>query len=123
MPSGRRGHGVGRGWQSVTAALLSLSMGCAAPSDPEQRALVMDVASEMVDCHGFIEQKCLRVSMGPGGPWILFYEQIAGFTFEPGFEYTLRVERRAIPPVPDGSSFSWRLLEVLRKVPAVGGEA
>jgi hypothetical protein len=106
----------------ANAALLSLALGCSGPAEPEQRVLMMDVGSELVDCHGFIEQQCLRVSIGPGGPWILFYEQIEGFTFEPGFEYTLRVERQAIPPVLDGSSFRWRLLDVLRKVPAAGME-
>ena len=123
MPEGSRAHGFTYARRSIVGALLSLAVGCAAPSEPEQRALLMDVGSELVDCHGFVAQKCLRVSIGPGGPWILFYEQIEGFSFEPGFEYTLRVERRAIAPLQDGSSFSWRLLEVLRKVPAVGSEA
>lgn len=108
--------------RSIAAAFLALALGCAGPSEPDQRAIVMAVDSELVDCEGFVAQKCLRVSMGPGAPWTLFYDQIEGFAFEPGFEYILRVERLTLPPVQDGSRFAWRLSKVMRKVPAVGGE-
>ena len=123
MADGKRARGFWNVRRFVAAALLSLAPGCSGPSEPEQRVLVMDVAPELVDCHGFMDQQCLRVSIGPGGPWILFYEQIEGFSFEPGFEYTLRVERQAIPPLLDGSSFRWRLLDVLRKAPVAGAES
>ncbi len=105
-------------WMAI--ALLALGLGCAGPSEPVRSDLVMDVASEQVDCHGFIARKCLRVSIGPEGPWVLFYDQIDGFVFEPGYDYTLRVERTKIRPMQDGSAFAWRLLEVMRKTPAVG---
>lgn len=123
MPAGTQ---VGKPMQrrrSIAVALLSLALGCTGPSGPDQRALTMDVGSELVDCHGFVAQQCLRVSMGPGSPWVLFYDRIEGFDFEPGFEYTLRVERRSVRPLQDGSAFTWRLLEVVRKVPAVGSGA
>ena len=122
MADGRRVLGPMRSRLSFAAALLLLVLGCAGPSEPEQRAVTMDIASELVDCHGFVAQKCMRVSIGPGGPWVLFYDQIEGFTFEPGYEYTLRVERRVVQPLQDSSAFTWRLLQVVRKVPAVGGE-
>ena len=123
MAEGKRVLGPMQGRLSFTVAVLLLVLGCAGPSEPDQRAVTMDVASELVDCHGFVAQQCLRVSMGPGGPWVLFYDQIEGFDFEPGFEYTLRVERRAVRPLQDASAFTWRLLQVMRKIPAVGGEA
>ena len=123
MADGKRVQGSMQGRMSFTLALLLLVLGCAGPSEPDPRAVTMDVASELVDCHGFVAQQCLRVSMGPGGPWMLFYDQIEGFEFEPGYDYTLRVERRGVRPVPDGSAFTWRLLQVMRKVPAVGSEA
>ena len=123
MADGKRGRGSMQGRLSFTVALLLLVLGCAGPSGPDQRAVTMDVASELVDCHGFVAQKCMRVSIGPGGPWVLFYDQIEGFEFEPGFDYTLRVERRGVSPRPDSSAFTWRLLQVVRKVPAVGGAA
>ena len=123
MAGGKRGRGSMQSRLSFTVALLLLVLGCAGPSGPDQRAVTMDVASELVDCHGFVAQKCMRVSIGPGGPWVLFYDQIEGFEFEPGFDYTLRVERRRVQPRPDSSAFTWRLLQVGRKVPAVGGVA
>lgn len=101
---------------------LALTLRCGGPSEPDQLALLMDVASEQVDCHGFIDQKCLRVRFDPDAPWVHFYDQIEGFAFESGFEYILRVERRSLPPLPDATRFAWRLLEVVRKVPAAGSE-
>lgn len=42
----------------------------------------------------------------------------SGFSYEPGYRYTLRIARRVIEnPPADGSSAAYRLLEILAKVP------
>ena len=66
------------------------------------------------ECYGPFRRMCLIV----GGSF--FYEEIDGFTHEPGYEYRLRVERYdAFPgqkePFQDAGRYAYRLLEVLSK--------
>jgi hypothetical protein len=98
------------------AVLLS---GCADLFGPKERVVMMDVAPQRVSCMGVGPQECLRVRQHPETAWTLFYGGIEGFQFEEGFEYTIRVAVRRVrnPPV-DGSSLAYRLLQVVRKVPA-----
>lgn len=85
---------------------------------PSEQVAVMDIASARVACMGVGPQECFRVRHHPDTAWTLFYDGIAGFTFEPGFEYTLRVAIRSVKTAPaDGSSLAYRLLEILRKAP------
>lgn len=76
--------------------------------------------SELVDCEGGAgPQKCLQVRRGPDEPWELFYGQIDGFEFEPGFTYMLRVRTSAVDSPPaDASSLRYELVEVVDKTPA-----
>ena len=60
---------------------------------------------------------CLQVRERPDAPWHLFYDVIEGFTYEPGYQYALRVAVRVVPnPPADGSSVAYRLLAILTKV-------
>jgi hypothetical protein len=79
----------------------------------------MDVGPHRVPCVGVAPQTCLRVREHPDTAWTLFYNAIDGFQFEEGFEQTIRVGVRAVRnPPADGSSLAYRLIAVLRKVPA-----
>lgn len=79
----------------------------------------MDVASQRVPCTGLAPQECFRVREHPDTTWTLFYDAIEGFSFEPGFEYTIRVRvTRITNPPQDGSSAAYRLIAILRKVSA-----
>lgn len=72
------------------------------------------VNSRLVDCEGGAgPQRCLQVRDGPDQEWRLFYGQIEGFTFEPGYLYTLSVDvtPRDAPP-EDASSLRYTLVEV-----------
>ena len=110
---------VNRARSAVRIAALSVLAACGDLLGPDARTITMDVAPERVPCQGFVPQECLRVREHPSTTWTLFYDQIDGFTFESGFEYTLRVRVREIEnPPADGSSLSYRLIAVLRKVPA-----
>ncbi|KAA3658010.1 MAG: META domain-containing protein [Chloroflexi bacterium] len=74
------------------------------------------VGSEKVDCVGVGPQECLLVKEGVDGEWELFYDEIVGFTWEPGYEYELRVRIDQVQnPPADGSSILWTLLDVVGK--------
>lgn len=46
----------------------------------------------------------------------LFYQQIEGFTFEPGFRYQLEVRTEQLTDVPaDASSVRYQLIKVVSK--------
>lgn len=81
------------------------------------------VGPEMVDCVGEGPQSCLLVKTDPNDEYGLFYNSIAGFTFEPGFEYELivRVEPVENPPA-GGSSLQYTLVEEVSKTPAGGSD-
>ena len=69
------------------------------------------------ECYGPFLRMCLIVDGG------FFYEEIDGFTHEPGYEYRLRIERYdAFPyrkePPQDAGRYGYRLLEILSKTPA-----
>ncbi len=72
------------------------------------------------DCVAVGPMKCLMVREDPNAPWQNFYSPIEGFTFEPGYTYTIRVRVNDVPtPVPaDASSKKYTLIEVVSKTPA-----
>ena len=76
----------------------------------ESSLLTFNVGPERMTCTGEMEMECLIVN----GEY--FYDEIAGFEFEPGFEYVLRVERISKDNVPmDASSYEYNLVEVEEK--------
>jgi hypothetical protein len=105
--------------RAVAIAAVVVLTACASIFGPEERVAIMDIAPQRVDCVGMAPQECFRVREHPDTNWTLFYDGIEGFEFEAGFEYTLRVGVRPIRnPPADGSSVAYRLLAILRKVPA-----
>ncbi|GAB3575337.1 hypothetical protein GCM10027578_39370 [Spirosoma luteolum] len=83
---------------------------------PDADTLTLDVAAQERDCMGMGPRKCLYVRENGKGDWQLFYDPIEGFTFEPGYTYTLRVKRQAVEnPPADGSSLRYTLVKQLRK--------
>ena len=74
------------------------------------------VGPQWVDCVGVAPQQCLQVRASEAAEWTLFYGQIDGFTFEPGYEYELRVQETEVenPPV-DASSLTVTLVELVSK--------
>jgi heat shock protein HslJ len=74
------------------------------------------VGAEQVDCVGVGPQKCLLVKEDANAEWGFYYDEIAGFTWEPGFEYEIRVRVDQVQnPPADGSSIMWTLIEVVAK--------
>ncbi|QAV24504.1 DUF4377 domain-containing protein [Proteus hauseri] len=74
------------------------------------------VDSQLYDCVGVAPMKCMKIKELPSGEWSLFYQNIEGFEFKNGTEYTLKVKVTDIPnPPADASSVKYTLIEVLDK--------
>ncbi len=103
----------------VRAAALLAVLGCSSATAPSERVFDLEVAEQRVPCVGVGPRECLQVRERDDAPWELFYADIAGFTYEPGFRYVLRVARRAVPnPPADGSSLAYRLVDVVSRTPS-----
>ena len=76
------------------------------------------IQDQLADCVGVAPMKCMQVRSQPGASWSLFYQQIEGFTFEPGFRYQLEVHTEQLTDVPaDASSVRYQLIRVVSKQP------
>ncbi|MBP6468806.1 MAG: META domain-containing protein [Chloroflexi bacterium] len=84
---------------------------------------ILYVGPELVDCVGVAPQQCMQVKENQADEYTLFYGQIEGFTFEPGYEYELQVKVETVDnPPADGSSLKYTLVAVVSQTP-VGGTA
>ncbi|WP_083506393.1 DUF4377 domain-containing protein [Chryseobacterium aquaticum] len=83
-------------------------------SSGDQKTII--IASQTVDCTGVAPMKCLQVKEKETDQWENFYSNIEGFTYEPGFEYELKVKTEKIenPPM-DGSSIKYTLIKQVSK--------
>jgi hypothetical protein len=74
------------------------------------------VKHERAPCEAEGTRECLQVRGSESEAWRNFFGTIAGFEYEPGHDYELRVEvtRSATPP-SDAPSSKYKLLEVLSK--------
>ncbi len=77
----------------------------------------MFVSEAVADCEGGGgPRKCMRVRESEAADWELFYASIAGFKYEKGHAYELRVEVRKVgEPAADASSLEYELVEVVSK--------
>ncbi|EJL75485.1 DUF4377 domain-containing protein [Chryseobacterium populi] len=74
------------------------------------------VGPQTADCTGVAPMKCLQVKENPSGNWANFYSNIEGFTYEPGYEYVLKVKTEKIEnPLADGSSIKYTLVKQVSK--------
>ncbi|WP_181040033.1 DUF4377 domain-containing protein [Aureitalea marina] len=74
--------------------------------------------SAKVDCTGVGPMQCYQVKETEDGPWNLFYFDIEGFEFEPGFIYRIQVQVDSLLPeelAADKSLLEFKLLAVLSK--------
>lgn len=77
---------------------------------------------KLVDCQGVGEMKCMEIKNADNTNslegWTLFYSSIKGFTYEPGYLYTLKIKKTELDPkmVPaDGSTLEYSLIEMIDK--------
>ena len=84
----------------------------------EGEVVTLFVGPNRVPCTGVAPQACYQVRQSPDAEWTLFYDEIQGFEYEPGFEYELKVQKETRTNVPaDASRFTWTLMEVVSKTP------
>lgn len=114
----------------AAAALFSAACGKTAdavspvsPTDPPSAAAsavvkTLQVAPTRVECTGVGPQTCLQVRESSDAAWTLLHDPIAGFDYEPGYLYEIRVREQAVEnPPADGSSVQRTLVSVLGKTP------
>ncbi len=103
----------------LVASAFTAGCGNLFGSDDGVRETTLFVAPQRVPCVGLVPQSCLSVREPSQPTWELFYDSIEGFTFEPGFEYELRVRISTVEnPPADASSLAYRLIRLVRKTPA-----
>jgi hypothetical protein len=119
-PFGRRRSTIRRLTTLGVALLCAVAAaGCSPITGPRERVLTLEVPEQTVSCYGMFETQCLQVREPSGAARWIFYDEIEGFTYEPGFRYVLSVVEREIPiPLADGPSVAYRLLRIISKTPA-----
>ncbi len=74
------------------------------------------VGAETVDCVGVAPQQCLLVKEDPNADYTFFYDSIAGFEWEAGYEYELLVSvTEVMEPLQDASSLQYKLVQIVNK--------
>jgi hypothetical protein len=103
---------------AVALVIAVLSSGCAVTDPVPVEVVTIEVAHHTAPCTALMPRDCLLVRWEGQTEWGLFYSDIQGFTWEPGFTYTLRVALHPIAnPPQDSSSVEYSLVHVLAKVP------
>ena len=110
-----------RTWAITLLALVSVGVAACGPvGGPAEKTIY--VGPGQVDCVGVAPQKCLLVKEKPDDEWTMYYDQIVGFDYEPGYEYELRIlEEEVEDPPADASSMRWTLVEVVSKSRSLEG--
>ncbi len=76
----------------------------------------LTLAARRVPCVGVSARQCLQVKWVPSEPWELFYDEIEGFTYQPGYEWILTVEiTEREGHAVDESSKRYRLVDVVSR--------
>lgn len=82
-------------------------------------ATILQVDNRQQDCSaGVLQRKCLWVKENNAANWQLFYYDIDGFTYEPGYRYRLEVKRETLPieGLMDALPYKYTLIRVIDKV-------
>ncbi|GAA5082670.1 hypothetical protein GCM10023210_00280 [Chryseobacterium ginsengisoli] len=96
--------------------ILVLAQCTATTSASSENEKTFIVGPETADCTGVAPMKCLQVKENSSGEWTNFYSNIEGFTYEPGYEYVLKVKTEKIEnPPADGSSIKYTLVKQVSK--------
>jgi hypothetical protein len=96
------------------AFAVLLATGCTGILSPDNAAtLTLEVAEGRVPCVGLGPRECMLAREACAAEYTLFYDDIKGFVYEPGFRYRLVVSRHVVVnPPSDGSSVAYRLVRV-----------
>ncbi|WP_265428444.1 DUF4377 domain-containing protein [Chryseobacterium sp. YIM B08800] len=100
----------------LVSSLFVLSQCKPMPNSTSDNEKTFIVGPETADCTGVAPMKCLQVKEKESDSWQNFYTNIEGFTYEPGYEYVLKVKTEKIenPPM-DASSIKYTLIKQVSK--------
>jgi hypothetical protein len=104
-----------------TVVLLLVATACEKSSsvDVSSRVTILQVDNRQQDCSaGVLQRKCLWVKEDNAANWQLFYYDIDGFTYEPGYRYRLEVKRETLPVegLMDALPYKYTLIRLIEKV-------
>ncbi len=98
--------------------LAACSVSPATTSEPLVEKTIY-IGPQLVDCAGVAPQQCMQVKESPEAEYTLFYDQIEGFEYEAGYDYTLKVKEEKVEnPPADAADFRWILVEIVSKTAA-----
>ena len=100
--------------------LLTVTSCRSSHSETEASGITYWINSSKVPCEGVGPMQCLEVRQSESAPWQLFYSEIEGFDYEPGYLYRIRVreEKRDPENIPaDASSIRYILVSIEEKTP------
>ncbi|MGJ7347302.1 DUF4377 domain-containing protein, partial [Morganella morganii] len=111
----------------VIAPLFLLMAGCSQNARTDQAAentRTLYIDSELADCVGVAPMKCMKIKESPDTEWEFFYQNIDGFTYEPGYQYRVSVKTTDVPnPPADAPNIRYQLISVLNKDPVPAKDA
>jgi len=104
-------------WTGPGFVALGLALqGCSSPALVERELII---APAPVACAGDPPATCLSVSEPSGDTWLMRFDEIEGFAYEPGFTYEVLVEE---PPLSQELAVvpRLRLVRVVSRQPSAG---
>lgn len=96
---------------------VGLFTSCASTKEMKQGEELLTIAPETRECSaGVAKMQCMFVKEMNATEWQYFYNQIDGFTHEPGYEYQIIVSTSKVEnPPADRSSITYKLVKVVSK--------
>lgn len=105
-------------FQNISSKLvltLVLIFGLSLASKSE--VIKMVIKEDLASCTGVAPMTCMQVKYKNSKNWELFYSQISGFNYKPGYRYVLLVNRTKRKNVPaDASSYEYKLKRIVQKI-------
>lgn len=103
--------------KNITFLLFYISLVSCENNELTSSKKTLIIASEKIECQGFVPQLCFLIKENSEQNWKYFYDSIIGFNYEEGFEYKIIVEQNEIEDPPqDASSIETTLIEIISKI-------
>lgn len=106
-------------WRVLTFVFLLAATACEKRIGPEAPVrLTIKIDSKLGDCSLLGPRKCFLVRENDSERWLFMYEGIEGFSYEPGYQYTVEVWRQTLPidGIADALPYKYTLIRVIDKV-------
>lgn len=102
---------------STSKLMLTLLVVFGLSAATKADVITLVVKEDLASCTGVAPMTCMQVKYKNSKSWELFYSQIAGFTYKPGYRYVLLVNRTKRKNVPaDASAYEYKLKKLVKKI-------